>query len=189
MQLSGTLRSTMLQRDSSRCEQTPVRTKKPAKRSRRRAFTLIEVLMVVTTLAIIAGVVIPQVGSVIDDARHATMLAQLSELTLAVERYQIDHEGRAPDLMTDRSLPQLINHTNIQGAVGTTSSYPLGPYVRNRMPVNPLNGTSDVFRSNSAPPTNLTSRVGWVYHPETGQIWAGLYQGVVPNGATSLPGN
>ncbi len=155
----------------------PTRIKR---QSRRLGFTLVEVLMVVTALSIIAGVVVPQVGSVIDEARHATMLAQLNQLTSAIERYQLDHDGRAPDQLVSRSLPQLVNHTNLAGNVGTTANYPLGPYVRNQMPLNPLNDTSEVFRSNSAPPANLGNRVGWVYHPETGQIWAGLYQGSVP---------
>ncbi|WP_425617231.1 type II secretion system protein [Anatilimnocola sp. NA78] len=146
----------------------------------RPAFTLVEVLMVVTTLAILAGAIIPQVGSVLDDARHASMLAQLNELSFAMERYQIDHDGRTPDLMPDRTLPQLFASTNSAGSIGSGVAYPLGPYLKNRMPVNPLNDTNDVYRSNTAPPTNLTSRVGWVYHPETGQLWAGLYQGSVP---------
>lgn len=146
----------------------------------RLAFTLVEILMVVTMLAIIAGVTIPQVTSVLDDARHASMLAQLNELSFALERYQIDHDGRTPDLLPDHTLPQLFATTNSQGTIGTGPAYSLGPYLKNRMPVNPLNDTNDVYRSNSAPPTNLASRVGWVYHPETGQIWAGLYQGAVP---------
>jgi prepilin-type N-terminal cleavage/methylation domain-containing protein len=140
-------------------------------------FTLVEVLMVVTALAIIAGVVVPQVTSVLDDARHASMLTQLNQLTFAIERFQAEHEGRAPDQIVGQTLPQLLNKTNLAGAVGSTASHNLGPYVHQRMPVNPLNDNSQVFRSNTAPPANLELRVGWVYHPETGQIWAGMYQG------------
>jgi prepilin-type N-terminal cleavage/methylation domain-containing protein len=148
--------------------------------TQRAAFTLIELLMVITAMTIIAGVIVPQVGSAIDEAKHATMLNQLHQLQMAIERYQLEHDGKAPDQLVNRSLPQLINHTNAAGVVGTGGTFPLGPYVRNRMPVNPLNDSSEVFRSNSAPPANLAQRVGWVYHPETGQIWAGLYQGSVP---------
>jgi prepilin-type N-terminal cleavage/methylation domain-containing protein len=144
----------------------------------RRAFTLIEVLMVVTAMAIIAGVVVPQVTSVIDDAKHAAMLTQLNELAAGIERYQTDHDGRAPELL-NRSLPQLMSTTNAQGLIGSGPTYNLGPYIRNRMPANPLNDSREVFRSNTAPPANLELRIGWVYHPETGQIWAGLHQGAV----------
>jgi prepilin-type N-terminal cleavage/methylation domain-containing protein len=149
-------------------------------RRSREAFTLIEMLMVVTAMTIIAGVVVPQVGTAIDDAKHSTMLAQQRQLSLAIEKYQVDHDGHAPDQFVDHTLPQLTQSTNAAGDIGTTAAHRFGPYVRPRMPVNPLNNSSEVYRSNSAPPTSLTNRVGWVYHPETGQIWAGLYQGEAP---------
>jgi prepilin-type N-terminal cleavage/methylation domain-containing protein len=149
----------------------------------RGAFTLIELLMVITAMSIIAGVVVPQVGSAIDEAKHASMLAQQRQLSLAIERYQVDHDGRAPDELVNHALPQLVNSTNAAGAIGTTASHRFGPYVKPRMPINPLNNSSEVYRSNTAPPANLANRVGWVYHVESGQIWAGLYQG----DATGLP--
>lgn len=150
------------------------------RRPRRVAFTLIELLMVITAMTILAGVIVPQVGSAIDEAKHATMLNQLHQLQLAIERYQLEHEGHAPDQLVNHTLPQLTSQSNAAGTVGSGGAFLLGPYVRNRMPVNPLNDSSDVFRSNTAPPTNLANRVGWVYHPETGQIWAGLYEGLAP---------
>jgi prepilin-type N-terminal cleavage/methylation domain-containing protein len=155
------------------------------RQSARRAFTLIELLMVITAMSIIAGVVVPQVGSAIDEAKHSSMLAQQRQLSMAIERYQIDHNGRAPDELVNHSLPQLVNSTDAIGAIGTTASHRFGPYVKPRMPINPLNNSSDVYRSNSAPPANLTSRIGWVYHPESGQIWAGLYQGTAPSAPVS----
>jgi|GEM_PF-2863325 len=137
--------------------------------------------MVITAMSIIAGVVVPQVGSAIDEAKHSSMLAQQRQLSMAIERYQIDHNGRAPDELVNHSLPQLLNSTNAAGAIGTTPAHRFGPYVKPRMPINPLNNSSDIYRSNTAPPANLTSRIGWVYHAESGQIWAGLYQGVAPS--------
>ena len=52
------------------------RSHKP-RTAKRTAFTLIELLMVITAMTIIAGVIVPQVGTAIDDAKHATMLTQL----------------------------------------------------------------------------------------------------------------
>jgi prepilin-type N-terminal cleavage/methylation domain-containing protein len=149
----------------------------------RGAFTLIELLMVITAMSIIAGVVVPQVGSAIDEAKHSSMLVQQRQLSLAIERYQVDHDGRAPDQLVNHSLPQLVNSTNAAGAIGTTPSHNLGPYVKPRIPINPLNNSSEIYRSNSAPPSNLANRAGWVYHVESGQIWAGLYHG----DATGIP--
>ena len=58
----------------------------------RRGFTLIEVLMVVTAMAIIAGVVVPQVATVIDDAKNSALLKDLREFTFAIERYRMDRK-------------------------------------------------------------------------------------------------
>src|SRR5437588_3450082 len=141
---------------------------------RRGGFTLIEVLMVVTCLAIIAGVVVPQVATVIDDAKNSALLKDLREFTFAIERYRMDHNGGTPDLIQNDVLVQLLQNTDTDGNVGTGPQYPYGPYLLT-VPKNALNGVRRVFRINTAPPTSLSSRVGWVYHPASGQIWAGLY--------------
>lgn len=140
----------------------------------RRGFTLIEVLMVVTALAIIAGVVVPQVTSVIDDAKNSAMLHDLREIALLIERYRLEHNGTPPDVIENETLVQLTEKTDADGNRGTGPQFIYGPYV-SKIPPNALNGVSRVFRINAAPPHNLTSRVGWVYHPASGQIWAGLY--------------
>ena len=155
--------------------------------SRRQAFSLIEVLMVVATLAIIAGVVLPQVGSALDDAKHSAMLSHLHEMSNAIQRYRIDHDGMPPDLLSARGLPQLTSKTNIDGDTGTGAEYSYGPYMVDGIPENPLNKSRSVFRVNTAPPSNLQSRVGWAYHPDTGQIWAGLYRGTVDESAATTP--
>jgi len=144
-------------------------------RGRRRGFTLIEVLMVVAVLAIIAGVVLPEVNSAVDEARNAAVLKDLHEFTFAIERYRADHNGATPDLIQNDVLAQLLGATDQDGNLGTAGpQYPLGPYLVT-VPVNALNGVKRVFRVNSAPPSDLSNRVGWVYHPASGQIWAGLY--------------
>lgn len=134
--------------------------------------------MVVTALAIIAGVVVPQMTTVMDDAKNAALLKDLREFTFAIERYRMDHNGGPPDLIQNETLVQLLQTTDADGNVGTGAQYSYGPYLLT-VPRNALNGVTRVFRVNSAPPANLTSRVGWVYHPESGQIWAGLYPDMV----------
>jgi prepilin-type N-terminal cleavage/methylation domain-containing protein len=145
-----------------------------ARRGVRPGFTLIEVLMVVAALAIIAGVVVPQVNSVMDDARSAAVLKDLHEFTFAIERYRADHNGATPDLIQNDVLVQLLGNTDQDGNVGSGPQFSLGPYLTT-VPRNALNNVTRVFRINTAPPSNLANRVGWVYHPASGQIWAGLY--------------
>ncbi len=134
--------------------------------------------MVIAALAIMAGVVIPQVSSAVDDAKHGTMLANLHEVTNAIERYRMEHGGLTPDLIDDRRLPQLTKKTNIDGDIGTGPEFIFGPYLE-RMPDNPLSDTANVYTVTSIPPSSLDRRIGWVYHIDSGQIWAGLHAGLV----------
>jgi general secretion pathway protein G len=153
----------------------------------RRGFTLIEVLMVVAAMAIIAGVVVPQVTTVIDDAKNSAMLKDLREVTMAIERYRMDHTGSPPDLIQNDTLVQLTQKTDVDGNVGNGAQYLYGPYLP-EVGKNPLNGVARVFRINTAPPASLSSRVGWVYHPASGQIWAGLYPDFVDLAAVQVEG-
>jgi general secretion pathway protein G len=154
----------------------------------RAAFTLIEVLLVVSVLAVIAGVVVPQVTSVVDDAKHSAMLVDLREITMAIERYRMEHHGGPPDLIQNETLVQLVGKTDLEGNVGSGPTYTYGPYLP-KIPKNALNGVARVFRINTAPPANLSNRVGWVYHPASGQIWAGLYPDYVDIGSVDADGN
>src|SRR5262245_9543579 len=167
----------------------PMRNLRRGRCSARRGFTLIEILMVIAAMAIIAGVVVPQVTTIIDDAKNSAMLRDLRELTAAIERYRMDHNGAAPDLIQSQTLVQLVSKTDMDGNLGSGPEYIYGPYME-RVPPNQLNNIRRVFRVNSTPPASLSSRVGWVYHPDSGQVWAGLYNGYVDtSGMPELIGN
>ena len=146
--------------------------------SGRAAFTIIEMLMVIVALAIMAGVVIPQVSSAVDDAKQGAMLANLHEITNAIERYRMEHSGLPPDQHVGRQLAQLTAKSNVDGDIGSGPGFIYGPYIE-RMPKNPLSDTANVYTVTSVPPSSLDKRVGWVYHVESGQIWAGLHPGLM----------
>jgi general secretion pathway protein G len=149
----------------------------------RRAFTVIEMLMVIVALAIMAGVVIPQVSSAVDDAKQGTMLANLHEVTSAIERYRMEHGGLTPDQVVGRRLPQLTKQTNVDGDIGAGPEFIYGPYLE-RIPDNPLSDTANVYTVTTIPPSNLDKRIGWVYHIDSGQIWAGLHPGLTDHSPT-----
>jgi len=135
-------------------------------------------LMVIVALAIMAGIVIPQVSGAVDDAKQGAMLANLHEVTNAIERYRMDHSGLPPDQTDGRRLPQLTKKTNVDGDIGTGPGFIYGPYLT-KLPDNPLSDTANVYTVNKTPPDSLDKRIGWVYHVESGQIWAGLHAGLV----------
>jgi type II secretory pathway pseudopilin PulG len=134
--------------------------------------------MVIVALAIMAGIVIPQVSGSVDEAKQGAMLVNLYEVTNAIERYRMDHSGLPPDQVVGRRLVQLTSKTNVEGVIGSGPGYIYGPYLA-QMPENPLSETANVYTVTSAPPASLERRIGWVYHMESGQIWAGLHAGLV----------
>lgn len=142
-------------------------------KKRRPGFTLIELLIVIATLAVLAGVIIPEFDNSVWDTRRSAVLADLHMLTTAIERYKMHHDGVAPDDLSDQTLQQLSNSTDWDGNIGSGSEYPFGPYLINGIPENPLNGSRVVFQAPTIPPQNLENYPGWLYDPETGQIWAG----------------
>jgi prepilin-type N-terminal cleavage/methylation domain-containing protein len=139
----------------------------------RAGFTLVELLIVIVALAIIAGMVVPQFGQSLEDAKRSALLNDLHELSSAIERYRIQHDGYPPDDLSGNTLSQLTARTDVYGDVGTGSDYPLGPYVNTGIPRNPLNGSVQVILAPEVPPANPASYEGWLYDPDTGQIWAG----------------
>lgn len=65
-------------------------------RGRRQGFTLIELLIVMTILAILAGVVVMAVGSVFETAGSSAYEALLNQIQNAVVEYQAATEGQTP---------------------------------------------------------------------------------------------
>lgn len=135
--------------------------------SRRAAFTLIEMLIVVVIMATLAAVVIPQFQDSTADARTNTTRYNLRMLREQIQIYANEHEGRKP-----LTLEALGQQTNAQGAVGTTSAFPYGPYLLS-IPDNSLTGSTVVRTASSNPPTAASGAedAGWLYHAASGGVW------------------
>jgi prepilin-type N-terminal cleavage/methylation domain-containing protein len=148
-----------------------------AMRHPRAGFTLVELLIVIVGLAIIAGMVVPQFGQSLEDAKRSALLNDLHELHTAIERYRIQHDGDPPDDLAGNTLSQLTEATNLYGDTGRGTGFSLGPYIGTGIPKNPLNGSAKVIRAPSVPPANPETYEGWLYDPDSGQIWAGEAKG------------
>lgn len=72
-----------------------------ARKFRRRAFTLIELLTVIAIVAILSGILLAVVGRVREGARSATCLSNLRQLGMAFQLYRDDNRGKAPRTYTD----------------------------------------------------------------------------------------
>jgi len=141
-----------------------------ARKTIKKGFTLIEILIVVIILGILAAIVIPQFSSATTEARQGNLKSQLQTLRSQIALYKLQHRDQAPALATFWS--QLTSVTNENGVVnpgGATTrdevnGYKYGPYFENNMK-NPLTSTDTVAASAAA-------GVAWVYDAATGKISA-----------------
>ena len=145
------------------------------RRTRKGGFTLVEILIVVIILGILAAIVIPQFTSASQDARRNSLTSQLQTLRSQLELYKLQHLDQLPTELVG-STPnwsQLTMKTNDQGATGTSTAFPFGPYLQ-ADPKNPLNGstgvrviTADVAGGDASG----TTTAGFLINSSNGKIW------------------
>ncbi len=147
-----------------------------------RAFTLVEVLIVVLLLGILAGIVIPALAGGTTLARQSTLAMNLNLLRRFVPVYTSQHREVAPgypngdqtaaptgQAFVDQAT--LSSNASGQTAARGTAGFPLGPYISN-VPPNPFNklATVAVLADGAAFPGAADDSTGWIYKPATGEI-------------------
>ena len=85
---------------------------------RRRAFTLVEMLLVITIIGILAALVIPKMVGRSEQARQTAVRADLSSIKTALDAFEVDN-GYYP-----KSLPDLLQQPS------NTKNWH-GPYLEN----------------------------------------------------------
>lgn len=127
---------------------------------KRKAFTLVELLIVVVILGILAAVVIPQFSDASTDAKFSSLATNLATMRGQIELYKLQHNGAYPAMATFTA--QMTTKTNADGT--TTGTPTLGPYLQ-RVPTNPYNNKNDLAAT-------ATGATGWTYVEGTGVITA-----------------
>ncbi len=134
-----------------------------ARRRDNRAFTLVEILIVVIILGILAALVIPQFANASEDARVSNMRNQLQTIKGCVQLYRIEHRDIAPLLVTGGGWDLFTSKTLTDGSIDPAGQW--GPYLPSP-PVNPLTRSSTIVAVGSAAdPAN-----GWFYDENTGDF-------------------
>lgn len=134
---------------------------------RRKAFTLIEVLIVVVIMAILAATIIPQFTDSTKDAKTSTVKFNLATLRSQIQLYRAQHNGLVPDA----ALTKLTTTTDASGTAGTGANYVYGPYLR-EIPVNPFTNLKSITTTTEDPLTTAPAGTGgWIYNATTGNIW------------------
>jgi prepilin-type N-terminal cleavage/methylation domain-containing protein len=149
-----------------------------------KAFTLVEILIVVALLAILALVIIPMVSGSVTSARESAVAHDLNMLRRYVLIYAAQHlevppgypDGDRTQAPTEQAFVEQITMSsdpNGLTAVIGTPGFPRGPYMQ-RIPVNPLNhkDTVQVLGDGDSFPPNGDDSHGWIYQPATAEMRA-----------------
>jgi prepilin-type N-terminal cleavage/methylation domain-containing protein len=155
-----------------------------ALRKTSKAFTIIEVLIVVIIAGILMAIIVPQFNKA-SQADGASALAAASQtLRAQVAFYRIQHNGKLPgagagDVFSSTQFWQDMSiQSDANGAAWTNSRAnlsaggPFGPYLQSATN-NILNDTSNVIDAALLPPEGVAAKCGWAYDfsGHTGRIY------------------
>ena len=127
----------------------------------KKAFTLIEVLIVVAILGIMASIVVPVVNASVQQSREATAKGNLRVLVNTALRYEIENDCVAPGYPDNDATKNPKEKTLREQLVD-------GGYLP-KIPENPFNELSDieVIKDDKDFPDEADNKTGWYYKPAT----------------------
>ncbi len=146
---------------------------------RQKAFTLVEILIVVLILGILAAIVLPKFSNASATARASMLADDLRILRTQTTVFQAQHRGVAAGYPNGNSgaaptevafVLHMTKATNnsFQTAEPGTPGFDYGPYLR-EIPENPVNGKNSIqviANSDNFPAAGDDSH-GWIYKPAT----------------------
>jgi prepilin-type N-terminal cleavage/methylation domain-containing protein len=157
----------------------------------RSAFTLIELMIVVSILGILAAIVLPAYQNNSLTAKESVAKDDLHTVRSQIQLYKLQHNELTPGYyinplgVTAQASASVMNNQFTQttsvkgltsGSQAKTEAYPLGPYLMKK-PANPFNGFSDIKYvaqaadfSTVAAATTDAERIGWLYKKETAEF-------------------
>lgn len=107
-----------------------------------KAFTLVEILIVVVILGILAAIVVPQFTSASEDAQIGNVETQLQTIRSQIELFRVKNNGQYPDFATISWGDPLGASAALRGLRGQD-------YLR-ADPVNPRNNSTAITTGNRA---------------------------------------
>ncbi len=153
-----------------------------------RAFSMIELVMVIAIIGIIAGVAVPRMSRAAESSRENAVVSNLSLIQSAIDRYTAEHGGLSPGHNAGGSVnnsgtdfaARLVARTDDSGTVQSDGFF--GPYLRS-MPKNPINGLRSVRIDGAAPGANTH---GWHYDATSQTIQSDHGSGALGGGKLDI---
>lgn len=145
----------------------------------KKAFTLVEILIVVIILGILAAIVIPQFTEASNDARTSSLQSDLQTARSQLELYKVQHQDRYPNVAADGTndastanfVARLTGRTDATGALNANGLF--GPYLQ-KMPSNQFvaSGVSQNVLFGTTVIAKGDDTTGWYFNTATGQFVA-----------------
>lgn len=133
----------------------------------RRAFSLIELVIVVVIIGIISAIAIPRLSRGATGANDNALIGNLAILRKAIDLYAAEHAGTFPAAATVAA--QLTQFSDDAGATSATktATHIYGPYLRSVPPL-----TVGAARGGNLIAAATAANVGWIYTAADGTIKA-----------------
>ena len=136
-------------------------TPSPPHPTRPGAFTLVEVLIVVVILGTLAAIVIPQFARAADESAATTTFSELQKIRRHVGVFQARNSNTLPDVSEgDGTWGQLVSRDHFLSP--PTNAWVGGEHAR-------------VVKFGTGPDTAFQADHGWIFNPQTGEVWAGSF--------------
>jgi prepilin-type N-terminal cleavage/methylation domain-containing protein len=142
-------------------------------KSRRNAFTLIEVLIVVIIMAVLAVTIIPQFSTSTKDAKMSNLKFNLHTVRSQLEMYKEHHLGVYPPATASADFANQMTQKTDQNTTLDPTNGAYGPYIEGSIPLNPFNNSNSVviLQGNTQPTAPTGSADGWQYNPANGWFY------------------
>ena len=141
--------------------------------TRKRGFSLLELVIVVVIIGIIAAIAIPRMSRGTAGAADSAVTGDLAVLRNAIDLFAAEHDGKFPtatNVVTQ--LTQYTDDSNTSTPVASKDKdHPFGPYLR-AVPKLPVGANKGSITITGTGPAGATAGAGWYYDEATGKIVA-----------------